>query len=400
MRPAGWLLLALLVFSTSTAFVRQAWAVQSFNAGILILFAAIGASSRKLEFRRLVLFLLALTGLLQLVLARTVAPSETREAILHWAAMAGVFYVASHLGRDRDARLAFLRWYLGFAVALAALCLLQLFTTQGRVLWTFETGYTDVYGTFPSHNNYAQFVELALPVALWFVHHERRNALGFALAGGVLYASAIGSMSRTGTFLCTVELLVFVLIGILQLRRRPLAGDNFGTREAVLAVVPLAAIALTLVVGWGRVWERFQHGDSLLVRRELIEAALQIVRIHPVLGCGLGGFTSVSAAYATQDSPFYANHVHNDWLEFAAVGGIPFALLILFVFLARVRAMFRHPWALGLLAVMLHAGVDYPFPRPSVAGWIFALLGLLYAAEYTRASLSGSPDQSRHSWPF
>jgi hypothetical protein len=42
--------------------------------------------------------------------------------------------------------------------------------------------------------------------------------------------------------------------------------------------------------------------------------------------------------------------------------------------------MIRHPWALGLLAVMLNACVDYPFPRPAVSGWMFAVLGALYMA--------------------
>jgi hypothetical protein len=27
---------------------------------------------------------------------------------------------------------------------------------------------------------------------------------------------------------------------------------------------------------------------------------------------------------------------------------------------------------------MMHACVDFPFPRPAVSGWMFALLALLY----------------------
>jgi hypothetical protein len=29
---------------------------------------------------------------------------------------------------------------------------------------------------------------------------------------------------------------------------------------------------------------------------------------------------------------------------------------------------------------MLHACVDYPFPRPAVSGWMFLMLALLYMA--------------------
>jgi O-antigen ligase len=74
------------------------------------------------------------------------------------------------------------------------------------------------------------------------------------------------------------------------------------------------------------------------------------------------------------------NHAHNDWAEFAADGGFPFLLLVLIPFAVVVPVAVRNPWGLGLLAVMLHACVDYPFPRPAVSGWMFLMLALLYMA--------------------
>jgi hypothetical protein len=37
---------------------------------------------------------------------------------------------------------------------------------------------------------------------------------------------------------------------------------------------------------------------------------------------------------------------------------------------------------MGLIAVMVHACLDFPFPRAAVSCWLFAMLGLLYMAEW------------------
>jgi O-antigen ligase len=366
---AGWLLAALLCYASATVFIRDAWAVQSFHIGVFALFAAaLIRSTGRICNTTLLLLLLPLWGIFQLAFRLTSSFADTREAILHWTTLAAIFFIARQIGNLRPARITFLTVFLVFAVALAVLCVLQLFTSQGKVLWTYPTGYSDVFGTFPSYNNYAQFVELALPVALGFVLRSERSAWGYAFAGGVLYASVIGSTSRTGAVLCTAELVVFAIIGL-----------KSRGRVILLALVPAAAMVFTAVVGWERVWERFQQQDPLIVRREFFQAAANMVRHRPIAGYGLGSFPVVADAFAVKDFEVRANHVHNDWLEFAADGGVGFALLILLIFVWRVPAMFRHPWALGILAVMFHACVDYPFPRPAVSGWLFALLGLLPA---------------------
>jgi O-antigen ligase len=145
-----------------------------------------------------------------------------------------------------------------------------------------------------------------------------------------------------------------------------------------LILVPILAIIFTFAVGWQRVWSRFQGDDPFSGRREFLVAAVDMARHKPLTGFGLGTFPEVYQRFAIRDFPFYANHAHNDWAEFAADGGIPFLLLILIPFARAIPIALRHPWGLGLVAVMIHACVDYPFPRPAVSGWMFALLGLLY----------------------
>jgi hypothetical protein len=50
---------------------------------------------------------------------------------------------------------------------------------------------------------------------------------------------------------------------------------------------------------------------------------------------------------------------------------------MLAVFFWSFRPAIRSIWGLGVIAVGLHALVDYPFTRFGVCGWYFALLGML-----------------------
>ena len=382
----GALLFLLLIFTTSTVFVREAWALQSFQIGIYTLLAAyllFGIRRTRESVARgmtpWLVYLIPVWGLFQIVAHTTASTFETREEVLRWGALAGVFFLSQTVTRSSTARRNFLSAILCFATAMAVLCLTQLFTSEGRVLWIFSTGYPDVYATFPNHNNYSQFVELALPIALWRGLREGWRSWWYGLAGGVLFASVIGSASRAGTILCTAELVVMLLVGFFRLRN-PKTGLRSRSTIAMLAMVPVLAVVFTLAVGWRHVWERFQDADPFNARREFLVAATNMAEHRPLTGFGLGTFPEVYQEYAIKDFPFYANHAHNDWAEFAADGGIPFLLLVLIPFAAAVPTAIRHPWGMGLIAVMLHACVDYPFPRPAVSGWMFALLGALYMA--------------------
>ncbi len=368
-------LFVLLMFSTATVFVREAWALQFFQIGVYALLVAhllVGIRRGK-EYiagglASWLVYLIPVWGLLQILAHTTASSVETREAVLRWGALAGVFFLSQTLARTPEARRNFLSAFLLFATGIAVLCLTQLFTSEGSVLWIFPTGNKDVYATFPNRNNFAQFVELALPIALWRSLREGWRSWWYALAGGILYASVIGSASRAGTVLCTAELLAMVVIGLVRLRD-PETGLPTRSTTAMLLMVPILASIFTLVVGWERVWSRFvEDNDPYVVRREYIEAAANMAKHRPLTGFGLGTFPEVYQRYAIKDFPFYANHAHNDWAEFAADGGIPFLLLVLIPFAACVPGAVRHPWGLGLIGIMLHACVDYPFPRPAVSG--------------------------------
>jgi len=384
----------LLAFSTATVFVKDAWALQAFQIGVFALLAVYLVAGIRNGKEHLangwapwLVYLIPIWGLVQILAHTTVSSVETRESVLRWGALAGVFFLTQVAAPTRTLRRNLLSGFLIFATAMAVLCLTQLFTSEGRVLWFFSSGYPDVYATFPSYNNYAQLVEIALPIALWRALREGWRSWWYSLAGGVLFGSVIGSASRAGTALCTAELLVMLVIALVKLRD-PDTGMPTRATATVLMLVPALAAVFTLAVGWERVWLRFQQNDPYVVRREFIVAAADMAKQRPLIGYGLGTFPEVYQRYAIKDFPFYANHAHNDWAEFAADGGVPFLLLVLIPFVAVIPVAVRNPWGLGLIAVMLHACVDYPFPRPAVSGWIFVMLALLYMTRMSdRASL-------------
>jgi hypothetical protein len=384
----------LLVFSTATVFVKDAWALQAFQIGVFALLgvylvAGINKGKEHLAsgWAPWLVYLIPIWGLVQILAHTTVSSVETRESVLRWGALSGVFFLTQVAAPSRILRRNLLSGFLIFATAMAVLCLTQLFTSEGRVVWLFPTGYSDVYATFPSYNNYAQFVEVALPIALWRALREGWRSWWYALAGGVLFGSVIGSASRAGTALCSAELLVMLVIALVKLRD-PNTGMKTRATVAVLLVVPALAAVFTLAVGWERVWLRFEQSDPYLVRREFILAAANMAKNRPLIGYGLGTYPEVYQRYAIKEFSFYANHAHNDWAEFAADGGVPFLLLVLIPFVSAIPAIVRNPWGLGLIAVMLHACVDYPFPRPAVSGWIFVMLALIYMSQMSgRSSL-------------
>jgi uncharacterized membrane protein YGL010W len=199
-------LILLLIFSTVTMFVRDAWALQSFQIGVFALLAIylVAGIGRWQEYvaggvAPFLVYLIPVWGLVQLLAHTTASSVETRASVLRWGALAGVFFLTQTVAQTREARRHLLSAFLIFATAMAVLCLTQLFTSGGLVLWYFPSGYTDVYATFPSYNNYAQFVEIALPIALWRGLREGWRSWWYSIAGGLLYGSVIGSASRAGT---------------------------------------------------------------------------------------------------------------------------------------------------------------------------------------------------------
>jgi len=367
---------ALFFFAILTLWVPGYWPVSVFQTGIFA-FAAVAVWRARISppafaWPVVPLSFAVLWGLVQWLTGRTACVIDTKLALLRWATFLCVFLAGISFFRDDAARRWFRSAMVWFAFFVAVLATVQTFTSNGKVFWLFDTPYTDyVMGPILNRNHYAVLIEAVLPIALYLAMRHERESLLYSGMAAVMYASVIASASRAGTVLATAEVVLVPLL-LWALGRAP--GRNIGA--AVLRVGLLFA-AFTAVVGWESVWHRFWTPDPLAVRRELAVSTLHMTAAHPWLGTGLGTWSTVYPHYAIIDMGAFANQAHNDWLQWTAEGGFPFGIMLATLFVWSLRPAFRSVWGLGVVAVFLHAIVDYPFSRPALGSWPILILSLL-----------------------
>ncbi len=380
---------ALFFFAILTLWVPGYWPVTVFQVGVFALAGVAVWRARiappAFAWPLVPLSFAVLWGIFQWLTGRTAYAFDTQLAILQWVTFLCVFLVGICLFGDDGVR----RWFRGailwFAFVVAAVATIQTFTSNGRVFWLFDTPYTDfVMGPILSRNHYGAFIEAVLPIALYLAVRRERESLLYSGMAAVMYASVIASASRAGTVLATAEV---ILVPLLVWAHRGASGRNVAA--ALLRMGMLFAI-FTAVVGWESVWSRFWAPDPLAVRRELAVSTFHMVASHPWLGTGLGTWSTVYPHYAIIDIGAFANQAHNDWLQWTAEGGFPFGIMLATLFIWCLRPAFRSVWGLGVVAVFLHAIVDYPFSRPALGSWPILMLSLL-ACTAAKPRDSGSP---------
>lgn len=380
---AGTLFL-LLAFGTLTIWMPARWPLSVVESGAALL-AALLAIRAALAGRRLETgFVLvpagvaAAFGLVSLASGLTVCRHDTTSATLYWAAALAILFAGLQLFSDPALRGRFLIAFWWFAVALAAWAVLSRHTAEGKFLWLAPTPYPELLGPFQNRNNLAALLELALPLGLWRAIRSRRNRWRCAALSALLAGAIVAAGSRAGTVIALLEITTVFLIA----RSRKLLP---GRQLAIVAGATTGLLAITVAVaGWELLWLRLSTGDLLLYRREILQSTLAMIADRPWTGFGLGAYQTVYPSYALFDVGQVVNHAHNDWLEWAAEGGVPFALVLFSLCVWAARPAVRSVWGLGILAVFAHALVDYPMQRLGVAAWVFALLAALAARELNR----------------
>jgi O-antigen ligase len=316
-------------------------------------------------------------SVLQVTAGWSVDRSTTLDAALNWLTNLAAFLLAADLYRSGERRERFLRSALIFAITLAVISIFTFLTSPaGKIFWIFDSGSESrTLGPFVYQNQYAAFIEAVLPLAILGMMRDRRHWPAYAMIVATLFGSVVTGGSRTGTILCLAEILV---IPIIAFWRRTIDRNLL----ARVALGSLAAVAvLTSVVGWEPLWKRLQEPHPYSLRRDLVLSSTDMVRDRPLTGFGLGTWPEVYPGYARFDDGLYVNQAHNDWIQWAAEGGLLFLALMLAIAGWSVGPAVRSLWGVGILSVWLHALIDYPMQqRPALAAFFFALLGTLAAA--------------------
>jgi len=352
----------ILCYAVAMAWVPDPWAELIAQAAVfaVIIVAALGWFVRGTwPARSWMLAPIALApvwGLLQLALGTTVNRYRTEIAVLAAAGVACAFLLGLYAFHDRRVSHFFRVLAIMLGTALAALAIVQLFTSDGRVYWSIRSLYSDQpMGPFLNRDNYSGFVELILPLALWEAVRSTRSAWLFGIPCAIMYGSVIAGASRAGSILVSLEVLA-VLVPALLSRRRA----SYGALPRALAAIVLIVVFASLA-GWEELIGRFDDKDPYGNRREYVESSALMVKDRPLLGSGLATWSIVYPRYAVIDMTKASFHAHNDWMEWACDGGLPFLCLMLIPALRGAWLSLRYPWGFGILAVSLHALVDFPF---------------------------------------
>ena len=394
-------LLAWLCLGILTVWIPGGWCPALFEVGVFLLtagrlvwFVYRSESKQKQAWLPLLSLLVApVLGVAQLLCGRSSYDYVTRLSVLAGISMVCVFWMMSTLDRQEASWVR--RGMLWFSFVVAAVAILQVFTSSGEVFWIFPTEYKDnVLGPFLSRNQWGAFVEIALPIALYEALRSRHRGLLFSAMTATLFASVVAGASRAGTTLCAMAVLAVPLLA----RRKGMVHQGGGW---MLAKIFAMVAVFVLVVGPSVVWDRFLQPDPYVLRREFLLSSLTMVKEHPLTGFGLGTWATVYPQFALVDPGLWANRAHNDWIQWAVEGGglLLAAWTAITVWAAR-RAL-RSVWGIGVLLVFMHCWVDYPFSLPALAAWVVAGLGLLASPlEAELRSEERNPGEPRPASPW
>jgi O-antigen ligase len=301
------------------------------------------------------------------------------EKSLFWLSLALIGLIASQAFQKQRIAEQVRRAIALFGSFEALLSILEQASHTGKYFWLIPSGFPDVYGTFPYYNNFAQLIELTLPITLWEGLRHRSIKFPYLLLSALQVGAVVASASRAGAILVMMELLAVLLLAWFR-RRQTMSAT-------VLALALGLSAAFTWVAGFQHVVQKLERPDQLANRRLMNRSSINMIRERPLTGWGLGAYAPVYKMFALYDDGTWVNRAHNDYLEWAAEGGIPYACLMLILIIWSIRPAVRSVWGIGLLALYLHALVDYPFARLGTCAWFFALAGML-AVQNSKATRS------------
>jgi O-antigen ligase len=217
--------------------------------------------------------------------------------------------------------------WAGLAVSAIAIVVRASRTQMIYGFWS--TGYnTEPYGPFINRNHMGSWLVMALPLVAGYIvtrfDRQRREKaaaidammLWLVAAAAAMLAAAIVSLSRS----TAVGIATAGLFGAAMARRRRLSGAPWlVAAAATLAVLIALSIPRTVELA-----DRFQDSKTTATwaRPQIWRETLPIVRDFPITGSGLGTFATAMLVYQQADRTIFFNQAHNQYLQFAAEGGL------------------------------------------------------------------------------
>lgn len=344
-------------------------------------------------------FELAGVAFLALALPSVVFAASRGGAVLSWIRFAlylALALVAAAVLHRRDNRRIVLWVFAGVAVATVLVAARQLFDpSTADLAYTAPGEPTRVFATFVNPNFFSEYLVLAIAVCLALFFLERKAGRVIAVAIAVGCALALIVTYTRGSWLA---LAVGVVAGAVMVDLR-LAWVVLGGGAALLAVIPSA---------WRRLLSVFTVEGSSAQRVWLWGESFGVVKEHPLVGVGLGGYSQWIEA-TRGAAPALIGGVlgaHESYLQMTAEVGVPGGLAFLVLAGSVALAGFGYARVLrddgvergvnaaltvGLVAFAVNAFVSNSFHHPQAAVFFWMLAGMQAAAAGRGAPLRFRP---------
>lgn len=411
------------------------WALGLFNLGaltIVILWAVDGWTLGTLRISRnllqLPLLALILLGVVQLLPLRgapvngitatsfvsslSLDPNATRLVLVQLVSLF-IYFAATLVFTDTPHRLHILvRTIMIFGFVLALFGLTQSFTSPTKVYWVRELSQSTAFGPFINRHHFAGYMELtiAIPLGLLFAGSvEKEKQILYLFAAGLMGVALVMTSSRGGIISLVAEIMFFVVVtAIWRKQSESRSGRTSRLKGAMVRVVLGVALMVGLLGGvlmlggefsLNRFIDSVNTDDPTTGRAHFWSVTVDMIKTHPILGTGLGGYGVLYTRFDSRNGTFRLEQAHNDYLQILSDAGIIGAFIgLCFLVLLFVRALkrarshddFRRGLALaslgGCFAVLVHSLFDFTLHTTANA-----LLFLVLAA---LATMDGRVEQA------
>ena len=383
-------LIALLLFGPLALGAVEPWSQMVLEVGSAVLFLLWAAGQAmdgvlRVRYNRLYLPMIAFAAVVLVQLAATsVYRYATFDQLMLYASYGVLFFLAVQCLYKPQRFSTFLAVFTAFGFALVIFSLVHHFTFNHKLYWVRPLPFGGgEWAPYVNRNHYAGLMEMLIPFPLvmcvtGYLQGSRRALAGFAAA--VMMVSVFLSLSRGGMVALVMEGALLVALGLRQKRRAVMI--------AAVAVVAVAA-ALLLWMGTGPLVERFEnvHDET---RAAIVQDSVRMIARRPVLGWGLGTFTTVYPQFRRYYTDYFVNAAHNDYIEaLVDTGLLGFATVLWFLF-----GLYRNAWrhlgpmqssaaysaALGALigctGLLVHSFVDFNLHIPANAALFYVLCAI------------------------
>jgi len=389
----------VLAFGVLSFGAVQEWSIFVLRSASIFLFfmwALVQLAGGELKITRTPLYApaLAFAGLilLQMFSGLSAYRHDTLVEFLNYACYGLLAFVAVQSLRNSDAAKLLATCISTFGLLISVFALVQYFASNGNIYWVVPVSQgTAVFGPYVNHNHYAGLMELMVPFPLVFALQDTVSfpkRIFFGLSAVVMGVSLFYCRSRGGiiAFLCQIVLLAF-LVRFRKMKR--------GAVAAMLVLIMAMAILLA-VLGASEAIARINtlrepgRADVAGWRMRVNRDSLGMVREKPLLGWGLGTFTTVYPKFRSFYDDVTVNTAHNDYMQLLVETGVVGAVITLWFLVVVFREGWRNlqkpqsPWSKGITlaalvavsGILIHSASDFNLHVPANAAIFFVMCTL------------------------